>query len=98
MKETQYIVVEGPIGVGKTTLARLLADEFTARTVLERVDENPFLSRFYEDPEKYAFPAQLFSSSPATVSSKELHNKSFFGKICSQTTCLPRTCCLPRSI
>lgn len=60
MKETRYIVVEGPIGVGKTTLARLLADEFTARTVLERVDENPFLSRFYEDPEKYAFPAQLF--------------------------------------
>ena len=60
MKETRYIVVEGPIGVGKTTLARLLADEFTARTVLERVDENPFLSRFYEDPEKYAFPVQLF--------------------------------------
>ncbi len=53
-------MVEGPIGVGKTTLARLLAEEFQARTVLERVDENPFLRRFYEDPEKYALQAQLF--------------------------------------
>jgi deoxyadenosine/deoxycytidine kinase len=53
-------VVEGPIGVGKTTFARLLADEFQARAILERVDENPFLRRFYEDPEKHAFSAQLF--------------------------------------
>ncbi len=53
-------MVEGPIGVGKTTLARVLAEEFQARTVLERVDENPFLRRFYEDPEKYALQAQLF--------------------------------------
>lgn len=60
MKQRRYIVIEGPIGVGKTTLARLLADEFQARLVLEKVEENPFLRRFYEDPEKYAFPAQLF--------------------------------------
>jgi deoxyadenosine/deoxycytidine kinase len=60
MKEKRYIVVEGPIGVGKTTFARLLAEEFQARVILEQVDENPFLRRFYEDPEQYAFQAQLF--------------------------------------
>jgi len=58
--ESRYIVVEGPIGVGKTTLARLLTDELQARLVLERVDENPFLRRFYEEGKRYAFPTQLF--------------------------------------
>lgn len=60
MKRTRYIAVEGPLGVGKTTLARILADEFQARVVLEQVDENPFLERFYNDPQKHAFQAQLF--------------------------------------
>ena len=55
-----YIAVEGPIGVGKTSLSRLLAREMNARLVLEEVDENPFLARFYEDSEKYALPAQLY--------------------------------------
>jgi deoxyguanosine kinase len=56
----RYIAVEGPIGVGKTALARRLATEFGARLLLEQVEENPFLRRFYEDPEKYAFQTQLF--------------------------------------
>ncbi len=60
MKGKRYIVVEGPIGVGKTTLARVLADEWQARAVFERVDDNPFLRRFYEDRDKYAFQTQLF--------------------------------------
>ena len=60
MKSARYIVVEGPIGVGKTTLARLLAEEFNARIVLEQVEENPFLKRFYDDPRSYAFQTQLF--------------------------------------
>jgi deoxyadenosine/deoxycytidine kinase len=60
VKRARYIVVEGPIGVGKTSLARILADELQARTILERVDDNPFLGRFYDEPEKYAFQAQLF--------------------------------------
>jgi deoxyadenosine/deoxycytidine kinase len=55
-----YIVVEGPIGVGKTTLARLLADEFAARAVLEQVEENPFLKKFYDDPAAHAFQTQMF--------------------------------------
>ena len=60
MKGARYIVVEGPIGVGKTTLARLLAEELNARAVLEQVHENPFLKKFYEEPGLYAFQTQLF--------------------------------------
>jgi deoxyadenosine/deoxycytidine kinase len=56
----RYIAVEGPIGVGKTALARRLATEFGAQLLLEQVEENPFLRRFYEDPEKHAFQTQLF--------------------------------------
>ena len=56
----KYIAVEGPIGVGKTSLARLLAAEFNGRLVLEEVEENPFLARFYEDADKYALPVQLY--------------------------------------
>lgn len=56
----RHVVVEGPIGVGKTTLAQILADRFGARLVLEEVEENPFLPKFYDDPEAYGFQAQLF--------------------------------------
>lgn len=55
-----YIVVEGPIGVGKTSLARRLAESFESDLVLEGAEDNPFLERFYEDPLKGALPAQLF--------------------------------------
>ena len=55
-----YIVVEGPIGVGKTSLARRLADSFESDLILEGADENPFLERFYQDPRSGALPAQLF--------------------------------------
>ena len=54
------IVVEGPIGVGKTSLCRYLASELDARTVLEGVEENPFLADFYRDPERFAFQTQVF--------------------------------------
>jgi deoxyguanosine kinase len=56
----EYIVVEGPIGVGKTSLARRLADAFGAEPLLEQPDENPFLERFYQSREHYALPTQLF--------------------------------------
>jgi deoxyadenosine/deoxycytidine kinase len=55
-----YIAVEGPIGVGKTTLVQRLTDHFPARSVVEVVEENPFLPDFYRDQEKYAFQTQLF--------------------------------------
>lgn len=55
-----YIVVEGPIGVGKTSLARRLAESFGTDLLLEGADENPFLERFYRNPREAALPAQLF--------------------------------------
>ncbi len=55
-----YIVVEGPIGVGKTSLAQRLADAFEARPLLERPEENPFLERFYAARKHFALPTQLF--------------------------------------
>ena len=55
-----YVAVEGPIGVGKTTLVRRLRERMQSRLVLEVVEENPFLSLFYEDRERYAFQTQLF--------------------------------------
>lgn len=55
-----YIVIEGPLGVGKTSLATKLAEKLNAQTLLEDVEENPFLTDFYQDPEKYAFQTQIF--------------------------------------
>ena len=55
-----YIVIEGPLGVGKTTLAMMLAEKLTGQTLMEDVEENPFLLKFYQDPKKYAFQTQIF--------------------------------------
>jgi len=56
----RYVVVEGPIGAGKTSLAHRLARHVGAATLLEKPDENPFLARFYQDPSRYALATQLF--------------------------------------
>ncbi len=56
----RYIVIEGPIGVGKTSLARRLAQHINAATLLEKPEENPFLAQFYQNPARYALATQLF--------------------------------------
>ncbi len=58
-KQADYIVVEGPIGVGKTSLAKRLASSFNTELLLEAAEENPFLERFYRDPRQAALPTQL---------------------------------------
>jgi deoxyadenosine/deoxycytidine kinase len=60
MERPRYIAVEGPIGVGKTTLAHILGERLGGHVVLEAVEENPFLASFYADRKKHAFQAQLF--------------------------------------
>lgn len=55
-----FIVVEGPIGSGKTTLARMLAEKFSTQLLTEKAEENPFLARFYDDPKRYALQTQIF--------------------------------------
>lgn len=54
-----YVVIEGNIGAGKTTLASKIAEQFNARLILERFADNPFLPKFYDDPDKYSFPLEL---------------------------------------
>ena len=57
---SKFIVIEGLIGVGKTSLCRILREEWGAELVLEPSEDNPFLSQFYDDPERFAFPTQMF--------------------------------------
>lgn len=74
----KYLVVEGPIGVGKSSLARLLADSFRARLVLEPTSENPFLDQFYRDRRKYAFQTQLFFLTSRYQQQQELAQPDLF--------------------
>lgn len=60
MKAAYHIAIEGTIGVGKTSLAKLLTERLKGRLVLEKFDENPFLEEFYKDPDHYAFQTQLW--------------------------------------
>lgn len=57
--DIRYLVIEGNIGSGKTSLTKMISEEFGARMLLERFEENPFLPKFYHDQEKYAFPLEM---------------------------------------
>lgn len=56
----RFLTIEGNIGAGKTTLARMLAEHYGSKLILEEFADNPFLPRFYKEPDKYAFPLELF--------------------------------------
>ncbi len=60
MKSAYHIAIEGTIGVGKTSLAKILVERLNGRLVLEEFEENPFLTEFYKEPERFAFQVQLF--------------------------------------
>lgn len=78
MEKSQYVAIEGPIGVGKSSLAELLAKELGGRTLLEAVDDNPFLPRFYADIKKYAFQTQLFFLLSRYQQQKEMFQQDLF--------------------
>jgi deoxyadenosine/deoxycytidine kinase len=77
----RYIVIEGLIGVGKTSLAKLLAKEFNARCILEKAEENPFLPYFYGDRKKYAFQTQIFFLLNRFQQQKELAQLDLFNQV-----------------
>jgi deoxyguanosine kinase len=77
----QHIVIEGPIGVGKTSLAKLLAEVFHARCLLEKPEENPFLAHFYQDPKKYAFQAQVFFLLTRFQQQREIAQLDLFNQV-----------------
>jgi deoxyadenosine/deoxycytidine kinase len=80
MNNKKYIVVEGPIGVGKTSLAKMIAAEFQARSLFEKVEDNPFLPKFYEDPETYAFQNQIFFLLSRYQQQRELSQQDLFNQ------------------
>lgn len=77
----RYIVIEGPIGVGKTTLVTRLAEKFQARTVLEVFDENPFLADFYADRDRYAFQTEMFFLLSRYRQQEQFAQDDLFGRL-----------------
>lgn len=81
LSHTRYIVTEGPIGVGKTSLTSLLAEELGARLILERAEDNPFLTDFYKDPPRYRFQTQTFFLLNRFAQQEEMLQPDLFTRI-----------------
>ncbi|HIB32509.1 MAG TPA: deoxynucleoside kinase [Candidatus Marinimicrobia bacterium] len=81
MRNLYYIALEGPIAVGKTSLAQLLSKELGARLILEDFEDNPFLAEFYNDPERFGFQTQLFFLLQRYRQQQELRQVDMFQKL-----------------
>ena len=81
MKSLRYIVIEGAIGVGKTSLAKRLSPQFKARCILESPEENPFLQKFYRDRKKYAFQTQIFFLLNRYQQQREIRQIDLFNQV-----------------
>ncbi len=81
LRRTKYIVTEGPIGVGKTSLTSLIAEELGARLILERAEDNPFLADFYRDPARYRFQTQMFFLLSRFSQQQEMAQPDLFTRI-----------------
>jgi deoxyadenosine/deoxycytidine kinase len=78
----QFITIEGNIGAGKTTLSNILAQKLNAKLILEQFADNPFLPKFYEKPDQYAFPLELFFMAERYKQLKEfLHTQDLFQEV-----------------
>lgn len=77
----RYIVIEGPIGVGKTSLAKRLAQSLGSELILEEAEENPFLERFYRNPRVAAFPTQLFFLFQRARQLEEMRQQDMFDPV-----------------
>jgi deoxyadenosine/deoxycytidine kinase len=80
LERLRYVVVEGPIGVGKSTLVRILTERLSGRALYEAVEENPFLKSFYADREKHAFQTQLFFLLSRFKQQQELFQDDLFNQ------------------
>src|SRR5512142_307607 len=80
-RRARYIVTEGPIGVGKTSLTTLIADELGARLILERAEDNPFLSDFYRDSARFRFQTQMFFLLNRYQQQEEMTQPDLFNRI-----------------
>jgi deoxyadenosine/deoxycytidine kinase len=78
LERYRYVVVEGPIGAGKTSLTRKLAERLNAEMLLEQAGDNPFLARFYQEPKRYALPVQLHFLFDRTRQLRELAQGDLF--------------------
>ncbi|MDD5772405.1 MAG: deoxynucleoside kinase [bacterium] len=81
MEQLRYIAIEGAIGAGKTSLAKLLTDKLHAKLVLENASENPFLEKFYKNPEQFAFQTQVFFLLSRYQQQMELQQQDLFERI-----------------
>lgn len=79
--DLRYLVIEGVIGAGKTTLARMIAERFRGRVVLEEFDQNPFLPNFYAEPERWAFHTQLSFLASRFRQQKKLTERDLFHQV-----------------
>ena len=79
--DLRYVVIEGVIGAGKTSLCNLLAERFNAQVVLEEFEENPFLNRFYEDPRRWGFHTQLSFLASRFRQQKTLLDRNLFHQV-----------------
>jgi deoxyadenosine/deoxycytidine kinase len=81
LSKHHYIVVEGPIGVGKTSLAKRLAERLKSGLLLERPEQNPFLPRFYQDMARFALPTQLFFLFQRIAQLRDLAQMDLFSRV-----------------
>lgn len=88
--DPKYLVVEGPIGVGKTSLVNLLADALSGKPVLEDAENNPFLFRFYRDRRRWAFQAQVFFLLSRYRQQEEMAQQDLFSNVTITDVFLPK--------